>query len=33
MLDYMSVAEIAAQARRQGSSFGEIVLQDQAAQQ
>ncbi len=32
MLDYMSVAEIAAQARRQGSSFGEIVLQDQAAQ-
>ena len=32
MLDYMSVAEIAAQARQQGSSFGEIVLQDQAAQ-
>lgn len=32
MLDYMSVAEIAAQARRQGLSFGEIVLQDQAAQ-
>lgn len=32
MLDYMSVAEITAQARRQGSSFGEIVLQDQAAQ-
>ena len=32
MLDYMSVAEIAAQARRQGSSFGEIVLQEQAAQ-
>ena len=32
MLDYMSVAEIAAQARRQGSSFGEIALQDQAAQ-
>lgn len=32
MLDYMSVAEIAAQARQQGLSFGEIVLQDQAAQ-
>ena len=32
MLNYMSVAEIAAQASRQGLSIGRLVLQDQAAQ-